>query len=161
MKHPTDENVQAARLQAMELFPIENCNSEIARQVGVARQTIVRWRKTLEEEGREALSTLDRGPKDRLPDEQWRKIESLLLAGAKELGYSTDLWTLERIADLIEKTTGVQYHPGHLWRILRDMGWSCQKPQVKAKERDEESIQRWCREDWPEIKKGPKSAVQG
>ena len=161
MKHKTDKNVQAARLHAIELFPKENCNSEIARRVGVARQTIVRWRKTWEEQGPKALSVIERGPKHKLTNEQWHKIEGLLLKGAQESGYSTDLWTLERIADLIHKETGILYHPGHVWLILRNMGWSCQKPQVKAKERDEEAIQCWCREDWPEIKRGHRKTAQG
>lgn len=159
MKHLTDEYLQAARLQAIELFPIESCNSEIARQVGVARSTIVRWRHQWEKHGAAGLSLSKRGAKSRLTDEQWQEITQLLLLGPKECGYDTELWTLPRIADLIRKTTGVSYNPGYVWELLRNLGWSCQKPQTLAKERDEEAVQRWIREDWPMIKRGPRSVA--
>jgi len=69
-----------------------------------------------------------------------------------------NLWTSARVAHLIEKTCGVQYHPGHAWRILRQLGWSCQRPTGRALERDEEKIRRWKRQRWPEIKKKPKKS---
>jgi putative transposase len=60
------------------------------------------------------------------------------------------------VAEVIEMQFGVQYHPGHIWHLLRSMGWSCQKPERRARERDEEAIATWRREDWPRIKKRPK-----
>jgi transposase len=74
--------------------------------------------------------------------------------GPQAHGYHTELWTLQRIADLIRKLFGVRYHPGHVHRLLGALGFSCQKPEVRAKERDEAAIQRWLREDWPALKKG-------
>jgi transposase len=79
----------------------------------------------------------------------------LLLKGATAHGFSTDLWTLPRVATVIARTYGVQYHPAHVWKILRGEGWSCQKPERRAKERDELAIQRWRTERWPHIKKRP------
>jgi transposase len=66
------------------------------------------------------------------------------------------LWTLARIADLIDKLFGVRYHPSHVFKLLGRMGWSCQRPTRQAKERDEAAIEQWLRRDWPRIKKGQK-----
>ena len=75
-----------------------------------------------------------------------------LLQGPAAYGWKTELWTLERVATVITITTGVQYHIGHVWKILRQLGWSWQKPARRASERDEEAIARWVQEEWPEIK---------
>jgi transposase len=71
-------------------------------------------------------------------------------------GFDTDLWTLERVAVVICQLTGVRYHPGHVWVILRHrLGWSLQRPERRASERDEEAIARWLQQEWPRINKGP------
>jgi transposase len=77
----------------------------------------------------------------------------MMLKGAGAFGFSTDLWTLRRVAELIERTFGVRYHPAHVWKVLRGEGWSCQKPEQRARERDEEAIEKWRTERWPHIKK--------
>ena len=80
-------------------------------------------------------------------------MEKELLRGATAHGYATDLWSLPRVAQLISRVTGVSYHPGHVWRILRQMGWSLQRPTLKAKERNEEKINQWKTQTWEEVKK--------
>jgi transposase len=77
----------------------------------------------------------------------------LLAAGPLRAGYRTDLWTLGRVAELIDGEFGARYHPAHVWKILTTLGWSCQKPERRAVERDEAAIARWKREAWPRIKK--------
>ena len=62
---------------------------------------------------------------------------------------------LARVAEVIAVHFGVQYHPGHVWKILQSMGWSCQKPERRARERDEKAIATWRQQDWPRIKKSP------
>jgi hypothetical protein len=69
--------------------------------------------------------------------------------GACAHGFDTDHWTLARITIVIEQATGVGYHPGHTWKLLRRMGWRLQRPARRAKERDEQAIARWVAEDWP------------
>ena len=78
-----------------------------------------------------------------------------LLAGPAAHGYKTVLWTLPRVAALIEKLTGVRYHPGHVWRLLGASGFSCQRPERRALERDEKAIRHWQRVQWPALKKRP------
>jgi transposase len=87
---------------------------------------------------------------------QRTRLLNLLLKGATAHGFSTDLWTLPRVAEIIAKTFGVRYHPAHVWKILRGEGWSCQKPERRARERDEDAIKQWRAERWPHIKKRKK-----
>lgn len=76
----------------------------------------------------------------------------MLLDGALKYGYSTDLWTQRRVSEVIGREFGIQYHPNHMWRFLTGLGWSCQKPEKRARERDEAGIQRGKRYQWPHIK---------
>jgi transposase len=86
---------------------------------------------------------------------QREKLRSLLQRGPPASGYESELWTLRRVADLIESKFGVVYHPCHVWRLLEKMGWSCQKPERRARESDEAEIEHWRRRRWPHIKKRP------
>ena len=130
--------------------------AEVARRVGVHRQSVGRWAKQLEEGGLRALRRAGRaGRKARLRPEDLQRIERGLKRGPEALGYESGLWTSARVAHLIERECGVQYHPGHAWRILRQLGWSCQRPTGRARERDEAAIRRWKQKRWPEIKKKP------
>jgi len=80
-------------------------------------------------------------------------VEKELLRGATAHGWATELWSLPRVAKLINSLTGVSCHPGHVWKILRQMNWSLQRPTLRAKERDEEKIRQWKTQTWEEQKK--------
>ena len=101
------------------------------------------------------------GRKPRLQADQLALIEKELLRGAAAQGFATDLWTLPRVTDLIKKLTGVSYHAGHVWKILKLMGWSLQRPTLRAKERDEAAVQQWNTQTWAKVKKTPKTATHG
>jgi transposase len=131
---------------------------EVARRLGVARQVAYRWKEAWEQGGKAALASKGpAGPKPKLTPQQTQRITAALLAGPAAQGYKTALWTLPRVADLIEDLTGVQYHPGHVWRLLGASGFSCQRPERRAVERDEKAIRRWQRVAWPALKKRPAS----
>ena len=93
------------------------------------------------------------GRKPRLGPEQTQRLVAALLEGPSAHGYKTQLWTLPRVAGLIEELTGVRYHPGHVWRVMGALGFSCQRPERRAIERDEAAIQHWKRVKWPALKK--------
>ena len=151
------EQLEQRRLKAAELLRQGIHQAEVARRVGVHRQSVSRWTKELKQGGKRALRKAGRaGRRPRLHAEDLRRIEKGLKRGPEVLGYETKLWTSWRVADLIERECGVHYHPSQAWRILRQLGWSCQRPVGRALERDEEKIRRWKRERWPEIKKKPK-----
>ena len=126
----------------------------VARTLQVSRASVSRWRQALRGGGSNALSAKPApGRPPKLDASQRQRIARLLLQGPIRHGYETQLWTLERVSDVIERHLGVSYHPGHVWRILLSLGWSCQKPESRARERDEKAIATWRRVDWPRIKK--------
>ena len=133
--------------------------AEVARRVGVHRQSVNRWAKELVAGGREKLKRAGRaGRKPRLTAADLRRVEEALKRGPEAMGYGSNLWTAWRVADLIERECGVKFSIGHVWRLLREeLGWSPQRPAGRALERDEAAIRRWKRVRWPELKKTPKN----
>jgi transposase len=154
---------QARRQRAAELFAQGHTQAEVARELEVSRQSASRWYEGWRAEGTKALQS--RGPTGRRPkvaDDQLEAIEQALLEGAQAHGFATDVWTLDRIAVLIQGLTGVALSNPSVWRLLRGrLGWSVQRPQRQAKERDEQAIQHWVAHEWPRIKKGPAPSRPG
>ena len=150
--------LEQRRRKAAKLLRQGIQQAEVARRVGVHRQSVGRWAKELEQGGLRALKRAGRaGRKARLRLEDLRYIERGLKRGPQALGYESGLWTSARVAHLIEREYGVRYHAGHAWRILRQLGWSCQRPTGRALERDEDKIQQWKKDRWPKLKKRPKT----
>lgn len=148
--------MEKRRLQAAKLFAKEWSAPEVARRLGVARQVAYRWKNILDKSGAAALASKGpAGPKPKLTAEQTEQVTQALLAGPAAYGYKTALWTLPRVALLIKELTGVTYHPGHVWRLLGASGFSCQRPERRAVERDEPAIRHWKRVKWPALKKRP------
>jgi transposase len=151
--------LEKRRMQAAKLLKQGIHEAEVARRVGVHRQSVNRWARQLAEAGIPGLRKGGRaGRKPRLTSSDRDRIKEALKRGPEALGYETSLWTAWRVSDLIERECGVKYHPGHVWKVLRSLGWSCQRPAGRAMERDEDAIRRWKQERWPELKKKPKSA---
>jgi transposase len=148
------EALEKRRFQAIRLLDEGLNQSEVARRVKVARQTVVRWVAQYRERGKEGLQKAGRaGRKARLGASQGERLEGLLLRGPEALGYQTPLWTCPRVAHLIEQEFGIRYHEGHVWKILVGLGWSPQRPTGRARERNEEAIRTWKRRTGPAIKK--------
>ncbi len=148
--------LERRRMRAVRLFEQGETQSAVARRLDVSRTTAMRWAQAWDQEGREGLRAAGRaGRKPRLSEEQLREVEEVLLGGPRGSGYATEYWTLPRVAAVIEQLTGVRYHPGHVWRVLRKLGWSRQKPTTRARERDEAAIERWVKTTWPAVKKTP------
>lgn len=148
--------LEGRRMKAAELLKRGVSQSEVARRLGVHRQSVIRWARQLAQSGRAGLKKAGRaGRKPKLSPAQLGQVEQGLKRGPEALGYATGLWTAGRVRELIEYQTGVRYHEAHVWRILRQLGWSCQRPTGKALERDEEAIRYWKRVRWPRIKKKP------
>jgi transposase len=151
--------LEARRLRAAELFAAGVRQAEVARQLMVSAQAVsvhARWQTG----GTEALrSRGPSGPAPRLSDAQLATVEQALLDGATAHGFAGELWTLERVAVVIERLTGVQHHPAWVWALLRHrLGWSVQRPRRRAAERDEVAIERWVKERWPQILQTPNGA---
>lgn len=150
------EALEQRRMAAVGLFGEGLNNSEIGRRLKVSNQTVSRWRKEYAEGGKAAMRKAGRaGRKPLLSARQLQQLTRKLLAGPEKMGYDTPLWTSQRVAVLIRQEFGVRYHSGHVWRILRSLGWSPQRPVGRAVERDEKAIAEWKRVKWPAIKKKP------
>jgi transposase len=148
--------MERRRHRAAHLFDKGYSASEVARRLGVSRQSTGRWKAAWERNGSKGLASQGRaGRKPRLDEAQRAAVTAALLQGPLAQGYRTDLWTLPRVALLIKDLTGVSYHPGHIWHWLRALGFSCQRPTRRAIERDEEKIAHWQRYTWPNLKKKP------
>ncbi len=146
--------LEARRYEAARLFARGQSQAAVARTLGATRAAAHRWFHTWQDKGRTALKRAGRaGRKPRLEAPQLARVEAALLKGPAAHGFATELWTLPRVATLIERLTHVRYHPGHVWYILRRLGWSLQRPTRQARERDEAAIARWKRERWPQVKK--------
>jgi transposase len=142
-------------LEAARLFAQGNARAQVARLLGVSCRAACNWYQVWRERGEAGLKAAGRaGRKPRLTPAQLAQVEQALLRGPVAQGYATELWTLPRIARLIAKLTGVKYHSGHVWRILRGLGWSLQRPAHQAKQRDEEAIRHWQKRRWPARKGG-------
>lgn len=150
------DDLERRRLKAAKLFDRGLSQSEVSRKLDVHRQSVSRWHQAWRKEGSQGLLQAGRaGRKPRLLPSQLEQLGRGLKEGPEVLGYGTGLWTTWRVADLIERQTGEKFHPGHVWRILRSLGWSCQRPTGRAIQRDESAIRRWKRVRWPELKKRP------
>ncbi|MGH9466073.1 MAG: IS630 family transposase [Terriglobales bacterium] len=148
--------LETRRRRGMRLLDQGVHQSEVARRVGVSPESVRRWRVASEGQGAQAVRGARRvGRKPKLAPAQLRAVALGLKRGPGELGYETALWTSARVADLIERETGVRYHSGHVWKILRRLGWSCQRPTGRALERNEVAIRHWKRVTWPALKKKP------
>ena len=162
MKHKRDfKALEQRRLKGAKLLTRGVSKSEVARQLGVTRQTVAAWEQRLSEGGQQSLKRGALGRPRQLTTEQERELGKTLMAGALAAGYPTELWTLPRIGKVITERFGVQYSIGQLWHLLRRLGFSCQKPEKRATQRNEEEIVRWKRHTWPALKKKPSAkAVQ-
>lgn len=157
MKHapsPRTKEFEKRRLKAAKFFEEGKTQSWVATHFLVSRPAVHGWYWSWKKNGYDGLKSKGRsGAPTKLTDKQLEKVEKELLKGPIAQGYSTELWTLERIAKLIQKTTKVTFHPGHVWRLLQDLGWSSQKPETRARERNEKKIKQWIRKDFPRIQK--------
>jgi transposase len=150
------------RKQAARLFAEGERLATVARRLQVSRQSVSRWYRQWKSGGAAALKSAGRaGRAPRVNATELRQVERALREGARANGFNTDLWTLPRVAQVIERLTGVKYHAGHVWRVMRAMGWTLQRPARRAKERNEEAIRRWVAERWPAVKKKPAASTPG
>ncbi len=150
------EALEKRRFKAIRLVEQGCSQSETARRLKVARQSVSEWLRRYRRDGEAGLRQAGRaGRKPLLDPAQLERLEALLLEGPEAQGFPTPLWSCPRVARLIGDEFGVRYHEGHVWKIPRALGWSPQRPVGKARERNEEAIRGWQRKTWPAIKKKP------
>ena len=130
---------------------------EIARRLGCHASSVLRWRNAFRAKGSEGLTAKPAsGRPPKLSSQQQQRLVRLLVQGAVAHGYRTELWTTQRVAELIAQRWGARYHRNHVGKLLHRVGWSHQKPERRALERDEAAIKTWKQTVWPRVKKTPR-----
>lgn len=151
LSEATKKRLKAARM----LLAGKGC-AEVALAVGVARQTVYTWKRLLDEGGIDALRAVpERGRPAQLDEQQLAALRAKLLQSPTSQGFGTELWTLKRVGAVIERLHGVRFGQTQIWRILGSLGFSPQKPEKRAIERNDEAVRSWKRSTWPALKKKP------
>ena len=156
------DGMEARRKHAAKLFAKGVSQADVARELDVSRQSVSRWHEAWTRGGVKELKGAGRaGRRPLLDSADLALIEKALRRGPKASGFATDIWTLPRITEVIATLTGVSYHPGHVWRIMGQLGWSPQRPTRRALERNDEAVDEWVATRWPQVKKTPDGATRG
>ena len=152
--HGNPKELEKRRQHAVNLLEKGYQPVDIAKMLGVDRRSVRRWKSAYLNKGqRGILAVPASGRPPRLDRNDLKKLEKVLIRGSKKAGFPTDLWTCPRVAQVVRSIFGVKYHVDHIGRLLHAMGWSPQKPERRAVERNEEVIKQWVKVDWPRIKK--------
>lgn len=150
----TREQMEERRLAGGRLLKEGQLSqAEISRQLGVSRATVSEWAKIVKLKGIRGLRKRKAVGQSKLSKVQEEKLKRMLDHGALACGFPTDRWTLERVRQLIQREFEVTYHPNYLNRLLRQLGFSPQKPLPQAIEQEKELVEAWLQQDWPRIKK--------
>lgn len=150
--------LEQRRRTAIELLQQNMMIKDVAAAVHASTSSVKRWRDAYEAQGDAGLNSIPHeGRSPRLNEKQRKQLTRMLLKGAQASGYTNDLWTCPRVAEVIERLFGVHYHVDHIGKLLHRLGWSVQKPERRARERDEAAIAQWRQVEWPRIKKGSRA----
>lgn len=153
--HGSPEQLERRRRRALELLQTGLTLAAVAGRLGCSVSSVHLWRETVRQQGPAGLAAKPvAGRPPKLSARQQVRLLRALEKGAPVHGYATDLWTTRRVGEIIWRLFRVRYHPNHVWRLLTSLGWSCQKPERRARERDEAAIARWKRRTWPGLKRG-------
>ena len=148
------KELELRRRKGMRMLARGVAQAEVARALQISRQTASSWARKLAGDA-QAWRRKPLGRPSGLDAAQKKVLGKALLAGAVANGFPTELWTLARVAKLIEREFGVAYSTVNVWRILREMGFSNQRPAGRALQRDEAAIKQWRVKRWPALKKSP------
>jgi len=155
------KELERRRRRGARLLAAGETQAEVARRLGVSRQTVMRWERTRQAGGMEALRRAEHlGRPERLSVAQRQELVRLLKEGALAADFPTELWTLPRIGQLIEAKFAVKMVDSSVWRLLGRLGWSVQRPAGQARERDEAAVRQWKAKRWPELKKSRRDKAE-
>jgi len=153
-RHGSPQELERVRREAVALGAQGLKPSQIAAALDRHVRTVEKWLAKARDSGPEAVAAISHpGSSPKLSARQRQGLQRQLLKGAQAQGWTTDWWTAPRVQALIQQRYGVDYHVNYIPTLLKTLGWTRQKPERRAGERDEEAIQTWFHQDWPRIKK--------
>jgi transposase len=142
------------RLKAGRMFSKGRTQADVARKFNVSTAAANQWHKIWKKQGADGLKSAGKpGVKPKLSDKKRQAFKKAILKGPRAFGYETDLWTLSRLTAVMKKVAKIKLRSTRTWQIVRDLGFSPQKPQVKALQRDEKAIKEWKEKTLPDLKK--------
>jgi|SRR3989338_4843133 len=150
----SQKEMEARRLKAVPYFKQRWSERRIAEKLGVSGPSVHEWKVAWKKHGLSGLKAGRYGRTSKLTPKNEKLIRQNILKGASEQGFSGDFWTLKRLTMGIKRWTGISYEDRSVWHVLKRLGFSCQKPIKRARERNEEAIQTWLSTTWPKVKKG-------
>ena len=156
----SQNELEARRLKAVPYFKQVKSQRWIGNKLGVSREAVGQWQRIWQKEGIAGLRHGQYGRVSKMTAKQERAMQKDILKGAEKAGYSGDFWTLERITNHSKKKTGIAYKERSIWHTLERFGFSCQVPQRRSRERDEQAISTWVKEIWSKVKKGASNTKQ-
>lgn len=146
---------EARRLAAGRLLLAGKKNAEVVQALNVSPSSVTRWKKVVRRQGLGGLTTKPpSGRPPKLSKRQRAALVRILLRGPMAAGFSSELWTGRRLAQVIQRTFGVEYHFHHVLKILHQLNFTPQKPLRRARQQNREAMERWRAVEWPRIKKG-------
>ncbi len=154
--------IEARRIAGARMLKRKVSEAEVARRLGVTRQSVNVWAQKLAK-ANGALGKLKAKPLGRPKSLDARQCEALrrrLLEGALAAGFATELWTIKRVRALVKREFGVAYSHSGGWELLRGLGFTPQRPERRALQRNEQAIQRWKKKSWPALKKTPSGKAE-
>ena len=150
----SQKEMEARRLKAVPYFKQKWSERRIAEKLGVSGPSVHAWKVAWKKNGLHGLNAGHYGRISKLTSKKESLIRRNILKGAGAQGFSGDFWTLKRLTIGIKRWTGIAYEDRSVWHVLKRLGFSCQKPVKRARERNEEAIKTWLSTTWPEVKKG-------
>lgn len=146
--------MEKRRLEAIALLADGVSQAEVSRRMGVSRQAVSKWMVTKRSGGTKALVSKGKpGRKTAPTPAEMKKVEMALVKGPVKNGYRNDLWTLRRVAEVFALVTGRRPSISRTWGLLREMGWSCQRPARRARQQDAEAVAEFRERTWATVKK--------
>jgi transposase len=128
----------------------------VAVALGVHSVTVAKWMAKHRAEGDVGLTAKPTPGRPRfLTPEQDQQVRQWLTQKPTAHGFPTDLWTARRVAELIRRRFGIAFHPNYLRAWLTQRGYSPQRPTRRPRQRNDEVIASWVKNDWPRIQKKP------
>lgn len=159
--HGTGAELERRRQLAVARVRDDYTQQDVANFLGVHPRSVQRWMRAYREHGMAGLKAKPHpGPTPKLTPAQERQVLRWFRLSPKSFGFATELWTAQRVAQVIQRKFRKQFHPHYICQWLAKRRITPQKPERQARERDEREVRRWLREEWPRIKKSPGVGVR-
>ncbi len=146
------ESREWKRERGFEMLKKGKKQSVISKRLEVNRKTVYNWSVKLEQSG-DWHDRKQPGSKSKLTKDQKEKLKKIIDCDPRSYGYDTDLWTLKRISEVISREFDVSYNTTHIWRVLKNLGYSAQIPVAVAMEKNSEYVKEWLEKNYPEYMK--------